>query len=93
VETVEKFNDRCVRTATGLSPEQHEHLKAPVCNLPTNPWLEQKKERGHGAKEKPTAQQDFSWGLRERMRLIRAEREEAVRRELAAGSGPEVRHP
>jgi hypothetical protein len=41
--------------------------------------------------ERPSTQQNFSWDLRERMRLIRAERDEAVRRELAVGSGPEVR--
>jgi len=41
--------------------------------------------------ERPSTQQKFSWDLRERMRLIRAERDEAVRRELAVGSGPEVR--
>lgn len=42
---------------------------------------------------RPSPQQNFSWDLRERMRLIRAERDEAVRRELAVGSGPEVRRP
>jgi hypothetical protein len=41
--------------------------------------------------QRPATQQNFSWDLRERMRLIRAERDEAVRRELAVGSGPEVR--
>jgi hypothetical protein len=40
--------------------------------------------------ERASSQQKFSWDLRERMRLIRAERDEAVRRELAVGSGPEV---
>jgi hypothetical protein len=39
---------------------------------------------------RPSPQQNFSWDLRERMRLIRAERDEAVRRELFVGSGPEV---
>jgi len=38
-------------------------------------------------------QQTFPWQLRERMRLLRAERDEAVRRELAVGTGPEVRRP
>jgi hypothetical protein len=42
---------------------------------------------------RPSPQQNFSWDMRERMRLIRAERDEAVRRELAVGSGPEVRRP
>jgi hypothetical protein len=38
---------------------------------------------------RPT-QQHFSYELRQRIRLMRAEREEAVRRELAVGTGPEV---
>jgi hypothetical protein len=42
---------------------------------------------------RPTTQQNFPWQLRERMRLLRAERDEAVRRELAVGTGPEVRRP
>jgi hypothetical protein len=42
---------------------------------------------------RPSPQQNFSWDMRERMRLIRAERDEAVRRELSVGSGPEVRRP
>jgi hypothetical protein len=41
----------------------------------------------------PSTQQNFSWELRERMRLVRAERDDAVRRELSVGSGPEVRRP
>ena len=41
----------------------------------------------------PPTQQTFPWQLRERMRLLRAERDEAVRRELAVGTGPEVRRP
>jgi hypothetical protein len=49
-------------------------------------YLPQQRESGQ-----PSAQQNFSWELRERMRLIRAERDEAVRRELSVGSGPEVR--
>jgi hypothetical protein len=42
---------------------------------------------------RPTTQQNFPWQLRERMRPHRAERDEAVRRELAVGTGPEVRRP
>jgi hypothetical protein len=45
------------------------------------------------ASEKSSPQQKFTWCLRERMRLQRAERDEEVRRELAVGTGPEVRHP
>ena len=42
---------------------------------------------------RPARQQNFSWDMRERLRLIRAERDEEVRRELYVGSGPEVRRP
>jgi hypothetical protein len=42
---------------------------------------------------RPPTQQSFPWELRARMRLLRAERDEEVRRELAVGTGPEVRHP
>ena len=45
------------------------------------------------ATTRPPTQQNFPWQLRERMRLQRAERDEAVRRELAVGTGPEVRRP
>jgi hypothetical protein len=44
----------------------------------------------HRENERPSVQQNFSWDLRERMRMIRAERDDAVRRELQVGSGPEV---
>ncbi|HEY0704431.1 MAG TPA: hypothetical protein VGD60_16785 [Candidatus Acidoferrales bacterium] len=40
--------------------------------------------------QRRATQQQFSWELRERMRLIRAERDEEVRRELAVGTGPEA---
>jgi hypothetical protein len=40
---------------------------------------------------RPPTQQNFPWQLRRRIRLLRAERDEAVRRELAVGTGPEVR--
>jgi hypothetical protein len=36
---------------------------------------------------RPPTQQTFPWQLRERMRLLRAERDDAVRRELAVGTG------
>jgi hypothetical protein len=52
--------------------------------------------RHHGpatAPEKRSPQQKFTWSLRERMELLRAERDEEVRRELAVGTGPEVWHP
>ncbi len=40
-----------------------------------------------------STQQPFPWEMRERIRLLRAEREEAVRRELAVGTGPEAARP
>jgi hypothetical protein len=42
---------------------------------------------------RPPTQQTFSWQLRERMCLLRAERDDAVRRELAVGTGLGVRRP
>jgi len=42
---------------------------------------------------RPPTQRNFPSQLRERIRLLRAERDEAVRRELAVGTGPEVRRP
>lgn len=41
----------------------------------------------------PSTQQQFPWELRARMRRLRAERDEEVRRELAVGTGPEVQRP
>ena len=43
--------------------------------------------------DRPPTQQQFPWELRARMRLLRAERDEEVRRELAVGTGPEVQRP
>ncbi len=43
--------------------------------------------------KRPLTQQNFPWQLRERMRRLRAERDAEVRRELAVGTGPEVRRP
>jgi hypothetical protein len=37
-----------------------------------------------------TSQQQFPWEVRERIRLLRRERDEEVRRELHVGTGPEV---
>jgi hypothetical protein len=45
------------------------------------------------APTKSSTQHKFTWSLHERMRLLRAERDEEVRRELAVGTGPEARHP
>jgi hypothetical protein len=46
----------------------------------------------HAENRTPT-QQQFPWELRKRMRLLRAERDEELRRELAVGTGPEVQRP
>jgi hypothetical protein len=46
----------------------------------------------HSGNRLPT-QQQFPWELRKRMRLLRAERDEELRRELAVGTGPEVQRP
>jgi hypothetical protein len=64
------------------SPQQYQN-----CNNPGN--LTPRPVENCGAR--PNPQQNFPWELRERMRLLRAERDDAVRRELAVGTGPEVR--
>lgn len=58
-----------------------------------NPIEKQSQRPGENQRTRPLTQQTFPWQLRERMRLLRAERDEAVRRELAVGTGPEVRRP
>ena len=58
-----------------------------------NPIEKQIQGPAESAATRPPTQQNFHWQLRERMRLLRAERDEAVRRELAVGTGPEVRLP
>lgn len=60
----------------------------------TNEPIEKQNPRpAESGATRPITQQNFPWQLRERMRLLRAERDEAVRRELAVGTGPEVRRP
>ena len=49
--------------------------------------MEEIRSRLGGAKE------HYSYNAREFLQLLRAERDEAVRRELRAGTGPEVRRP
>lgn len=64
------------------NPQQYQNH-----NNPDNPTPRPVENRG----ARPNPQQHFPWELRERMRLQRAERDDAVRRELAVGAGPEVR--
>ena len=58
-----------------------------------NQFETQRQRPAESRPTQPPTQQTFPWQLRERMRLLRAERDEAVRRELAVGTGPEVRRP
>jgi hypothetical protein len=58
-----------------------------------DPFERQNQRPADSHATRTTTQQNFPWQLRERMRLLRAERDEAVRRELAVGTGPEVRRP
>ena len=44
-------------------------------------------------KTQPYGQQDLYREMRLRQQLLRAERDEAVRRELAVGTGPEIQRP
>jgi hypothetical protein len=52
--------------------------------------LEEKQNRNHNQYQKREEKQQryFIWEMRLRQQLLRAEREEAVRRELAVGAGP-----
>jgi hypothetical protein len=59
----------------------------------SNPIATQCQRPAESRPTQPPTQQTFPWQLRERMRLLRAERDEAVRRELAVGTGPEVQRP
>ncbi|MGA8406927.1 MAG: hypothetical protein WB680_07085 [Candidatus Acidiferrales bacterium] len=78
----------CINKTT--STIQHQNPQHPA-NHPQNHHQTQ------GLCERPSArpptQQQFPWELRTRMRLLRAERDDEVRRELAVGTGPEVKHP
>lgn len=89
VEFVAQGNERRETSWSGQNQYQHqrdreesirnESRRPPPCQEPSS----------QEAQWRPT-QQPFSWEVRERIRLIRAEREEAVRRELAVGTGPEA---
>jgi hypothetical protein len=61
--------------------------------LSRDPIEEQTQRPAESREARALTQQNFPWQLRERIRLLRAERDEAVRRELAVGTGPEVRRP
>jgi len=59
----------------------------------SNPIATQSQRPAESRPTQPPTQKTFPWQLRERMHLLRAERDEAVRRELAVGTGPEVQRP
>jgi hypothetical protein len=69
----------------GIQPGNQQHSN--------DPFVKQNQWPADNPGTRPSTQQNFPWQLRERMRLLRAERDEAVRRELAVGTGPEVRRP
>jgi hypothetical protein len=60
----------------------------PSCHPPHHP--PQRTQSSPADPQWRPTQQNFSYEARERIRLMRAEREEAVRRELAVGTGPEA---
>ncbi len=68
--------------------EQHENQQHT-----DDPIETQNQRAAEGRATRPLTQHNFPWQLRERTRLLRAECDEAVRRELAVGTGPEVRRP
>lgn len=73
---------------------QTRHYEQQGNQHPAGDPIEKQNQRPAESYEKrPATQQNFPWQLRERMRLHRAERDAEVRRELAVGTGPEVRRP
>lgn len=78
----------------------HWNVRAKITQT-DNPQRSASRTQNHNQAQRPSAhtdnrpptQQQFPWELRARMRLLRAERDEEVRRELAVGTGPEVQHP
>jgi hypothetical protein len=75
------------------SPNRNDCYHYGTQRLTDNPIEKQNHRPVESRPARPATQQTFSWQLRERMRLLRAERDEEVRRELAVGTGPEVRRP
>jgi hypothetical protein len=71
-------------------PTQSVNPQRPVQHLRNHNQIQRPSEHCNG---RPPTQQQFSWELRARMRPLRAERDEEVRRELAVGTGPEVQRP
>jgi CTP-dependent riboflavin kinase len=82
------FQTSCLRQVQNAPANQNSSRS----NLPPEDQKYKPRQAENPAGQQPT-QHNFQWELRARMRLIRAEREEAVRRELAVGTGPEVPRP
>lgn len=82
---------------------KHFHRSSPTSQTPNpsglgqtpepTPNQLQKPKSESRPSEQPCRQQDLYLEMRLQQQLLRAEREEAVRRELAVGTGPEVRRP
>jgi hypothetical protein len=77
-------------TTTGPAYSDNHHLNE---HHTLNQIEKQNQRPDESRPTRAPTQNTFPWQLRERMRLLRAERDEAVRRELAVGTGPEVRRP
>jgi hypothetical protein len=63
------------------SPSPYDKKRTPSC-------LEEKQNRNHERVQNQQQNQHILWELRLRQQLLRAERDEEVRRELAVGSWP-----
>ncbi|MFY9801816.1 MAG: hypothetical protein WA211_11335 [Candidatus Acidiferrales bacterium] len=72
------------------NPTQNQNPPRPVSHTQSQPQIQRPSENSSA---RPTTQKSFPWELRARMRLLRAERDEELRRELAVGTGPEVQRP
>jgi len=84
-------NSHSEKTKTAIPTQdckQHENRQETITSIEAH---NQTAAQSHPTR--PPTQQTFPWQLRERMHLLRAERDDAVRRELAVGTGPEVRRP
>jgi hypothetical protein len=88
LETVETHRD--FHSATPNQNPGLEHQKPPCSGSNRQQGLRPDAETDSQWRQQPQQQEDFQ-SARLRRQLLRAERDEAVRRELAVGTGPEVR--
>jgi hypothetical protein len=91
LQTHDRKNSRSEQTKTAIPAQnckQHENQEQATTSIEAH---NQRPVQSHPTR--PLTQQTFPWQLRERVRLLRAERDDTVRREFTVGTGPEVRRP